>query len=160
MMNERPIGVKPCFNLELGNYLSPNDLLLGRASVKCPQGTYESDGDHKRRLEFIQKIVESFWKKWQRDFFPTMIVRQKWHTNRRNVRVGDVVLVQDTNAVRGTWKLAQVIKADPGGDGVVRDVDLRYKIVKEDKGYDGVTDKVMSRSVHRLIVLLPKEEQE
>uniref|UniRef100_A0A0P4VVJ2 Integrase catalytic domain-containing protein n=1 Tax=Scylla olivacea TaxID=85551 RepID=A0A0P4VVJ2_SCYOL len=87
MMNERPIGVKPCFNLELGNYLCPNDLLLGRASVKCPQGIYESDGDHKRRLEFIQKIVESFWRKWQRDFFPTMVVRQKWHTNRRNVRV-------------------------------------------------------------------------
>ena len=69
-----------------------------------------------------------------------MIVRQKCHTDRRNVRVGDVVFVQDANAVRGTWKLAQVIKADPGRDGVVRDVDLRYKIVKEDKGYDGVTD--------------------
>lgn len=160
MMNERPIGVKPCFNLELGNYLCPNDLLLGRATVNCPQGTYGSDGDHKRRLEFIQKIVESFWKKWQRDFFPTLIVRQKWHTNRRNVRVGDVVLVQDANALRGTWKLAQVIEANPGRDGVVRDVDLRYKIVKEGKGYDGVTDKVMSKSVHRLIVLLPKEEQE
>lgn len=159
VMNERPIGVKPCFNLELGNYLCPNDLLLGRTSIECPKGAYDVSGDHKRRLKFIQKVEDTFWKKWQRDFFPTMLVRQKWHTQKRNVRVGDVVLVQDSNAIKGTWKLAQVIKADPGRDGVVRDVDLRYKVVKDGKGYVGATDKVMSRSVHRLIVLLSKEEQ-
>lgn len=89
-----------------------------------------------------------------------MIVRQKWHNTRRNVRVGDVVLVQDSNAVRCKWKLAQVIKADSGRDGVVRDEDLRYKVVNESKGYDGARDKVMNRSVHRLIVLLSKENQE
>lgn len=92
-MNERPIGVKPCCNLELENYLRPNDLLLGQASAKCPKGTYEVGGDHKRRLDFIRKTVDSFWRRWQRDFFPTMMVRQKWHTSRRDVRVGDVVLV-------------------------------------------------------------------
>ncbi|XP_064115038.1 neurofilament medium polypeptide-like [Macrobrachium nipponense] len=71
---------------------------------------------------------------------------QKWHTTRRNVRSGDVVLVQDSNVVRGAWKLAQVIRADPGQDGVVRDVDLRYKIMKHGKRYDDEVDK-MCRSV-------------
>ena len=94
------------------------------------------------------------------DFFPTLVVRQKWHTNRRNVKVSsDVVLIQDNHPERGTWKLAQVIKADPGRDGVVRDVDLRYKVVKEGKRYAGAADKVKSRSLHSLIVLSPKEEQ-
>lgn len=73
--------------------------------------------------------------------------------------MGDVVLVQDSNSVRGAWKLAQVIRADPGRDGTVLDVDLRYKIIKQGKGYDGDVDKIMSRSVHRLVVLLPMEEQ-
>lgn len=88
-----------------------------------------------------------------------MLIRQKWHTSKRDVRVGDVVLIQDSNLVRGAWKLAQVIRADPGRDGVVRDVDLRYKIVKHGKGYDGDMDKIIGRSVHRLVVLLPVEEQ-
>lgn len=73
--------------------------------------------------------------------------------------MGDVVLVQDSNLVRGAWKLAQVIRADPGRDGTVRDVDLRYKIIKQGKGYEGDVDKIMSRSVHRLVVLLPMGEQ-
>ena len=76
-----------------------------------------------------------------------------------NVRVGDVVLVQDSNSIRGAWTLAQVIRAEPGRDGTVRDVDLRYKIIRQGKGYDGDVDKIMSRSVHRLVVLLPIEEQ-
>ena len=82
LMNERPIGTKPGFSLEMGTYLCPNDLLLGRSSGYCPNGMYEANGDHKRRLEFIQKIVDSFWRKWQRDYFPSMLIRQKWHTTR------------------------------------------------------------------------------
>ncbi|XP_068229326.1 uncharacterized protein [Palaemon carinicauda] len=157
LMNERPIGTKPGFSLELGGYLCPNDLLLGRSTCFCPSGMYDISGDHKRRLKFIQSIIESFWKKWHRDYFPSLLIRQKWHTTRRNVRVGDVVLVQDSNVVRGAWKLAQVIKADPGQDGVVRDVDLRYKIIKHGKGYDGGVDKIMCRSVHRYLPYPLKE---
>ena len=41
----------------------------------------------------------------------------------------------------------------------MREVDLRYKLVKDGKGYDGSVDKFMTRSVHRLVVLLPVEEQ-
>lgn len=160
MMNERPIGVKPAFNLELGSYLCPNDLLLGRSSNHTPSGIYEINDNFKRRLAFVQRIVDSYWRKWQRDYFSTMLCRQKWHTRRRNVKVGDIVLIQDSNIVRGAWKLAQVFKAKQGRDGNVRDVDLRYKIIKDGKEYDGCKDKFMSRSVHRLVVLLPIEEQE
>ena len=102
LMNERPIGLKPGFSLELGTYPFPNDLLLGRTSSKCPSGCYALNENNRSRLRFIQNIVDSFWKKWQRDYFPTMIVRQKWHTEKRNIRVGDIVLVQDSNAVQGT----------------------------------------------------------
>lgn len=49
--------------------------------------------------------------------------------------------------------------ANPEPDGMVRDVDLRYKLVKDGKGYGGSVDKHMSKSVHRFVVLLPIEEQ-
>lgn len=125
-MNERPIGLKNGDPNE-GIYLCPNGLLLGRATTKVPPGRWSSKDCFKRRWKFIQQVVEFFWK-WMRDFFPILTVRQEWHTKARNVKVGDVVLIQDSNAIRGHWKLAQVTKAEPGKDGNVRDVELRYKV--------------------------------
>ena len=88
-----------------------------------------------------------------------MVVRQKWHVTRRNVKVEDIVPVQDSNSLKWVWKLAQVINANPGRDGMVRDVHLRYKLTKDGRRYDGSDVKHMSGFVHRLVVLLPTEEQ-
>ncbi|XP_068245361.1 uncharacterized protein [Palaemon carinicauda] len=158
LMNERPIGIKPGMDVELGTYLCPNDLLLGRASNKVPSGSWSTSGDTKKRLNFIQNVVDTFWRKWQRDYFPTLIVRQKWHTDKRNVQPGDIVLIKDTNVVRGKWKMGQVVDTETGRDNKVRDVSIRYKIQRPGK-YKGQSDTVIKRSVHKLVVLLPVEEQ-
>ncbi|XP_068224543.1 uncharacterized protein [Palaemon carinicauda] len=158
LMNERPIGIKPGMDVELGTYLCPNDLLLGRASNKVPSGSWSTSGDTKKRLNFIQNVVDTFWRKWQRDYFPTLIVRQKWHTDKRNVQPGDIVLIKDTNVVQGKWKMGQVVDTETGRDNKVRDVSIRYKIQRPGK-YKGQSDTVIKRSVHKLVVLLPVEEQ-
>ena len=77
-----------------------------------------------------------------------------------DVKVGDVVLVQDGGAFRGDWRLAQVNEAEPGKDGRVRDVTIRYKSKTRGKGYSGQRDILIKRSVHKLAVLLPIEEQQ
>jgi hypothetical protein len=43
------------------------------------------------------KLVNAFWKRWIRDYFPSLLVRQKWHVDKRNVCVGDVGIIQDLN---------------------------------------------------------------
>ena len=138
--------------------MCPNDLLLGRTSIRAPIGTHLVNEGFKNRLEFMERIVNGFWKKWHRDYFPTLIVRQKWHVDRRNVSIGDVVIVQDTNSLRGQWKLAQVIEVESSRDGKVRDVTLRYKLKRPGVEYKGQRDVHLKRSVHRLVVLLPVEE--
>ncbi|XP_062586321.1 uncharacterized protein LOC134247947 [Saccostrea cucullata] len=157
LINERPIGTKVCDPNE-GTYLCPNDLLLGKSTVRVPQMQMEERCNPRLRWKFIQQLVDTFWKRWIRDYFPTLIVRQKWHTSRRNLKQGDLVLVQDTNLIRGKWKLAQVAEAEPGTDGKVRDVTVRYKNVGPGAKYDGCTDTVIRRSVHRLVVILPVDE--
>ena len=112
--------------MNAGCYLCPNELLLACASNHVPVGTW-AQCNMNHRLEFLNNIVTEFWPKWQRDFFPTVIVQQKWHVGKRNLRVDDLVLVQDNNALRGHWKLAQVTEAQAGRDGFVRDVTIRYK---------------------------------
>ena len=86
-------------------------------------------------------------------------MRQKWHVCKRNVRVGDIVLIQDKNALKGVWKLAQVVKTYYGSDHMVRNVTLRYKLNKSGPNYIGQSDSLVDRSVRSLVIVLPIEEQ-
>ena len=90
-------------------------------------------------------------------------MQQKWHTKKRNVRVGDVVLIQDSNQVQGNWKLGKVSKVYPGDDTRVRIVDVKYKNPRQgepvDK-YEGRGCVTVQRAVHRLIVLVQVDDSE
>ena len=90
-------------------------------------------------------------------------MQQKWHTKKRNVRVGDVVLIQDSNQVQGNWKLGKVSKVYPGDDTRVRIVDVKYKNLRQgepvDK-YEGRGYVTVQRAVHRLIVLVQVDDSE
>lgn len=79
-----------------------------------------NDVDVATRLEFIQKTVDAFWRKWTRDYFPTLLIRQKWHVDCRNLQLGDIVLVKDNNVLRGNWKLAEVQSVTVGKDNSQR----------------------------------------
>ena len=81
-------------------------------------------------------------------------MRQKWHTRNRNVMVGDIVMVQDANQIRGKWKLGRVYTADPSlRDGYVRNVEVEYKSGTRD--YTRIT-----RPVQRLVVIVPADEDQ
>lgn len=96
-------------------------MLLGRTSGKVPTGIVKVEwNSSKGRLDFIARIVISFWKKWQRDYFHTLTVRQNWHLSQRNVRSDDVVFHEDKDADTGKWKLAQIKSVEPSRDGRVR----------------------------------------
>ena len=152
LVNERPIGRHPT-SPDDGTHLCPNDLLLGRSSPRIPSGPFMETSSLRQRFGFIQGIINRFWKKWTVDYFPSLIVRQKWHTSVRDVKKGDVVLVADSNSVTKTF---------PGKDGKVRKVELHYKNprkgepIKTYKGHGYVT---VDRPVHKLAVIVPVEEQ-
>lgn len=98
LVNERPIGRIPNDPND-GAYLCPNDILLGRATNKVPQGPFRHTDNPRHRVEFCQKIVDSFWKRWPHDVLPHLMPRKKWNAENRNVMVGDSVIVADPNAV-------------------------------------------------------------
>ena len=128
LTNERPIGLKP--NLQTDpQFLSPNSLLLGRCSDRMNAGPfqnksdYENDPDSDRtRYLLIQKITNQFWTTWQKVYFPTLLTRQKWHHEERNLCVGDVCMMKDSNSLRGEWKICRVGKVFPDVHGKVRNV--------------------------------------
>ena len=64
--------------MNAGSYLCPNELLLGRASNHAPVGMW-LEVDNNKRINFLGNIVIAFWRKWQRDFFPSLVVQQNWY---------------------------------------------------------------------------------
>ena len=132
IMNERPVGMMPS-DIDDGSYICPNDLLLGRATSRVPSASVDQTNCPRMRFNFIQKLVDAYWIKWNRFYFPSLLVRQKWHSSRRNVMVGDIVLVQDSNAVRGSWKMARVSQTFIDNDSKVRRVTVEYKNLDPDE---------------------------
>lgn len=44
-------------------------------------------------------------------------MRSKWNRERRNLTVGDIVMVKDDQAQRNNWPLGKVVKASKSDDG-------------------------------------------
>ena len=121
LVNQRPIGRIPN-DPDDGSYLCPNDMLLGRSSSKVPQGPFKAIKNPRDRVEFIQRIVDSFWVRWTNDVFQSLVPRKKWSVDRRNVQVNDMVMTADANAIRGKWTIGRIVEVHPGSDGKVRNV--------------------------------------
>ena len=159
ILNQRPIGIKPSNDIDLGKYLCPNDLLLGRTTGQALSYNMEETPSFNSILDFNDKIVDSFWKKWTRDFLPSLIIRQKLYFEKRNLCIGDIVIFQDSNVIKACWKLGEVVITHKGKDGKVRNVNIRYKPRKDGPHYKGHKDIIVSRSVHKIVVILPVEER-
>ena len=113
--------------------LTPNHLLLLRPLSSLPPGVFDrSDSYGIRRWRQAQYLADQFWKRWLKDYLPMLQLRQKWTQPRRNLMVGDLVLVLDENAPRSKWPLARVTQVYPDRFGWVRQVDVRIgtKIIK------------------------------
>ena len=157
LLNERPIGVKPSVDSVI-NALTPNSLILGRATASNPMGWQPYETNIATRCHLVQSVVEDFWKRWTELYAPALVVQRKWHTATRNLRPGDVVIVADKNTLRGEYRLALVRDVFPGEDGRVRKVTVQYKSYRTGEKvheYRGARDTVVSRAVQRLALLVP-----
>ena len=94
----------------------------------------------------------AFWKRWTQEVFPGLVLRQKWHTEKRNLKKGDVVLIQDNNEVRGKWKMGLVEEGIISLDGKVRRAKISYHTVENG------SRRMIARPVQRLILLAAVEE--
>ena len=88
----------------------------------------------------------------------TLQVRQKWFKPRREIRVGDVVIVKDGELTRNKWPLAKEVETWPSEDGIVRKVKLL--IADGALNHNGKRlrpSTYLNRPVQKLVVLLPAE---
>ena len=69
-----------------------------------------------------------FWKRWTKEYLPSLQKRMKWSEFRRNVEAGDLVLVVVDSTPRCSWPLGRVLKIYPNkDDGLVRVAQVKTK---------------------------------
>lgn len=125
ILNSRPLTPVSSDPKDL-DPLTPNHLLLFKASPNLPPGSFcKEDVYSKRRWKQVQYLTDVFWKRWLKEYLPTLLVREKWINPRRCLTSGDLVLICDENVPRGNWPLGKVIEAHHGKDGYVRSAKVR-----------------------------------
>lgn len=107
--------------------LTPNHLLLLRSGPAVPPGNFNRhDNYYNRRWRQVQYLADIFWRRWVREYLPSLQQRQKWHKQRGNFAVDDIVLVLDHNKPRNSWPLGRILEAFTNRkDGLVRSVKLK-----------------------------------
>ena len=115
----------------------------------------------KARYRIITHITTMFWQRWSSEVSPGLVIRQKWHQKGRNLQKGDLVMICEPSKLKAKYKLAIVAAAGSDNDGCVRSVSLRYvNVRKDDKGEFKSSMVYVTRSIQRLVLIIPVEEQE
>ena len=155
IINSRPIGIITGSDPECPSPISPNDLILGRATSSVPQGPFDQAGSKNitKRFRFLQELVSQWWSSWYQSVFPKLVPSYKWLQRHRNVKIGDVCLIRYRNEARCTYRLGRVQEVKLGHDKLVRTVVLKYKLPTENNY------RTVDRPIHGVSVIVPVEEQ-
>ena len=106
--------------------LTPNHLLLQRAVHTLPPGSFvKEDIFSRRKWKQTQILADHFWKRWLKEYIPSLQERQKWYRPHRNAEVGDLVLLVDECLPRGQWRMGRIVKLFPSRDGLIRTVEVK-----------------------------------
>ena len=142
ILNSRPITFVSDNPADL-EPLTPNHLLLLKCDSPMPPGVFQKENVFSRgRWRQIQYLSDIFWKRWSREYLPLLQSRQKWLFPRRNLAVGDVVLVAAENTPQNCWPLGRIQEVFPDKKGLVRKVKVKVK------------SAVLERPIDKLVLLV------
>ncbi|XP_043200214.1 uncharacterized protein LOC122369489 [Amphibalanus amphitrite] len=144
IVNSRPISYFSGASDDTLLPLSPNQILTlkSRVAVPYPGSFSQSDLYVRQRWRRVQFLADQFWRRWRREFLPTLQERQKWVHRYPNLQPGDIVAVIDDDEPRSRWPLGRITSVYPSGDGLVRKVCVRIGSTNYD------------RPVNRVILLI------
>ena len=132
LLNNRP--VTPSSD-DVNDYeaLTPNRLILGNSSSNdSPCKCQNDEIYYRKKWRAVQAAANMFWNRWRKEYLPTLIQRRKWYRNAKNLKFGDLVIIQSENIPRSHWPLGRVIETYPGKDGIVQTV----KVCLLENNYD------------------------
>ncbi|XP_035860336.1 uncharacterized protein LOC118495618 [Sander lucioperca] len=100
IVNARPL-IPVSTNPEAPLILTPSMLLTQKTGVSLSPASNFSKGDLlKNQWKRVQALAETFWARWRREYLSTLQCRQKWQSQKPNLKEGDVILMEDSQTKR------------------------------------------------------------
>ena len=108
--------------------MSPAHFLLVRPNYNVNLDViHPKEVNSRKQWRQVQAVVNTFWKWWMTEYVPGLMQRKKWNNDEKNLKLGDVVLVIESNQPHGQWLLGRVHAVRTAQDGVVHSVDVQTK---------------------------------
>lgn len=124
MLNSRPLTPLSSDPADL-EALTPGHFLIGAPLASVPEpNVSDVPSNRLKHWQLVQAFNQRIWQRWSLEYIHTLQQRFKWTQPRKNLQVGDLVLVHSPSSSLN-WPLARVTAIHPGKDGIVRVVDLK-----------------------------------
>jgi transposase InsO family protein len=141
IVNDRPI-TRVSSESSDAEALTPSQLLLLKPGPQYPGGLFSKEDVYsRRRWKQVQYLADSFWERWSKEYLVLLQERQKWFNPKKNIAVGDIVLIVDS-APRSSWALGRVVEVEQDQHGLVRIAHVKTQT------------NVLRRPIHKLCMIL------
>lgn len=120
VVNSRPLTFIP-LDVEGDEALTPNHFIKLSSNGSKPSCEIELDGPYLRESwKESQRLTELFWKRFVKEYLPTIARRTKWHKLAEPLKKDDLVLIVDGKNPRNTYPKAKILQTEVGSNGQVR----------------------------------------
>ena len=104
IINGRPITVVSDDAKDL-NPLTPNNLLLLRSGAYLPPRVFYKDDNYSRkRWRQVQYLSDLFWRRWIKEYLPSLQNRTNRLLSSRNFQVDDIVIMVENSPVWQSYR--------------------------------------------------------
>lgn len=125
LLNSRPLTVLSADASE-PTALTPAHFLNTLPLKALPAPPVETTAEHLlQRHSLLDKLVQSFWRRWRAEYLHQLQTRQKWNLPSATIKIGTVVIIMNDNSPPLSWPLGMVERIHPSKDNVVRVVTLK-----------------------------------
>lgn len=126
ILNSRPISPLSEDPNDL-NVLTPGHFLIGEKLNSLPEENVEAIPLNRLdKFQIIQRITQSFWRRWSREYLHTLQQRNKWMLNDpKQLKPGLMVVLHEDNVAPLRWKMGRIIEVHQGKDNISRVVSVK-----------------------------------
>ena len=98
--------------------LYPATFAHSSATITTDNAT--NDGTARASWKRAQHRVNAFWKSWSKEYLTTLHSRSKWRSTKRDLCVGDLVIIVDESVRRHEWKMGRIVSVEGSDDHIRR----------------------------------------
>ena len=154
IINSRPLTYQCLNDPKSLEPLTPNHLLtIKNKTLLPPPGNFVEEEIYARKQwRKVQFLAEQFWSRWRKEYLINLNSRQKWLQPKRNLKIGDIVIVQE-EVPRNEWPLGKIMDTSTDQKGLVHSVKIKLGSRNPQKKGNDTNSHIIERPVQKVVLL-------